>query len=194
MNISFTGSHNHASVFSLSEIKGQSGFSHKLICTLDNEGKTRHLYNFEPLLDEYALTKNKAKNNVLIVEVFNKIKPIDILEIKNNLSAFFANKYNPQGDLILINGKQFIPAKNKLYISQKIEDLSSEIIKKRNIDFYLSKDYIEGEDCISHILGENISIDKNQRFKFLEEYLSIKNIKFNAECILKSMQNLTKKL
>lgn len=168
MNISFKGTTNHYSEFSLSELQGQHSFCHTLTCTLNNEGPTKDLYEFEPILDEFSSTKVKSRNNVLKIQVFNKLAPEDAAGIQEGLDKFLANKYNPQGDLILINGKPLTVGKNKLYIIEKIQNLAKAISEKKKVKFVNSK---EGFDSISRV----------------------QNVKLNASCIYKSAQNLIKR-
>lgn len=168
MNISFKGTTNHNSEFSLSESQGRHGFCHTLTCTLNNDGPTKDLYEFEPVLDEFPSTKIKSRNNVLKIQVFNKLMPEDAAGIQEGLDKFLLNKYNPQGDLILINGKPLVVGKNKLYIVEKIHNLAKAVLEKKKIKFVNSKGVFDSPT-------------------------RVQNVKFNADIIYKSAQNLLKK-
>lgn len=168
MNISFKGTTNHYSEFGQGEIQGQEGFYHTLTCTLNNEGKRKDLYEFGPILQEFPHSKIKSENNVLQIQVFNKLGPEDSVNIQESLEKFFAEKYNPQGDLILINGKPLAVGKNKLYIVEKIQNLAKTISEKRNAEFVNSKNGFDNP-------------------------VKVKNIKFNADVIYKSAKNLIKR-
>ena len=194
MKVSFTGTTNHASVLELNERGGQQGLSHKLICTLDNSGKSRDLFEFGPILEEFPYKRNKTQNNVLIVEVFNKLSNKDLPELRSGIDFFLKNKYNPQADLITINGKPLPTAKNKIYIIEKIGALAKAIAEKSFVDFSTSKEYLQSEDCIRNILGDEASVSRNDALKQIQNFLSVRNIKINADCINKSAQNLIKKL
>lgn len=194
MNISFTGTTNHASVLELNEKRGQHGLSHKLICTLDNNGKSRDLFEFGQILEEFPYKRNKTQNNVLIIEVFNKLSNKDLPELRNGIDFFLKNKYDPQTDLITINGKPLAVGKNKIYIIEKIGALAKAITEKRFVDFTTSREYLQSEDCIRNILGDEASVKGNDALKQIRDFLSVRNIKINADCISKSTQNLIKKL
>lgn len=168
MNISFKGTTNHYGEFGLDRVQGQEGLYHTLECTLNNKGKRKDLYEFGPILQEFPPPKYESDNNVLKIQVFNKLQPEDSANIQKSLDKFFAEKYNPEGDLILINGKPLIPSKNKMYIVEKIQNLAKSVLDKRNIEFVNSK-------------GE------------FDSPLLVKNTKFNVNFIYKSTQNLLKK-
>lgn len=168
MNISFKGTTNHYSEFGLDEAQGQEGFYHTLRCNLDNVGKSKDLYEFGPILQEFPPQKIKLENNVLQIQVFNKLRQEDSVNIQESLEKFFAEKYNPQGDLLLINGKPLAVGKNKLYIVEKIQNLAKTISEKRNAEFVNSKNGFDNP-------------------------VTVKNIKFNADVIYKSAKNLIKK-
>lgn len=190
MNIAFTGTTNHAAIYTI-EIKddGSVDFINTLTCTLDDKGK-KNLTELKPTLTEYK--NSQITENSIVITAKSKLSDADTRELnnsfKNNNFKAFLKKYNPHGDSITINGKEVIQNKNRIYIFKKLQELAKDILNIKDV-YLLIPENLDKKRII-----KNLGDDLYETEKQLSEALTVGNIKTNADLIDRSLANICRRI
>lgn len=184
MNITFTGTEDHAATFSfICKDDGSVDFVNTLTCTLNDEGK-KNLTELEPTLAEY---KNPIiPRDSIVITAKNKLSKANVRELNSNFNKFL-EKYNPHCDSITINGKEVIQSKNRKYIFKKLQELTEDILNIK--DAYLFMPIKLDKKRVARNLGEDLHKDK-----YLAQALSVMNIKSNTNIINKSLEYVYRRI
>lgn len=193
MNIAFTGTANHASISTLFETSDPNHkiVSHKILCTLNNEGK-RDAYEFENLLDEFKYSRCPQDKNKLVFEVINDISDKEAQIILKQDLGNIKKEYVPNCLGVKINGKPIKAFSNNLYIFKKLQKLANEIAEIRPIDFLFQKKTIDKKEILLNMIGiEHLGGKENE---VLSRCFNPENMKLNSLLVSTSLHEVIKSL
>ena len=191
--IAFTGTGNHASSFTVmgTEDSKRKIVSHKILCTLNNNG-TKDAYDFENLLDEFKYSKKPEDKNKLVFEVINDISDKDIKIMSEKDLEKIKEEYAPHCLGVRINGKPVNVFKNNLYIFKKLQNLANDISEIRPIDLLFQKKTLDKKEILSIMIGQYQSAGNKK--EALAQCFKPENIKLNSVMISTSLHDIIKHL